>query len=116
MQRDGFFGDARRVAHQIERFHQFVAGELMLAAEAVGIGALLNFVSGKRGGHDSRAGLHLDLMDCASRCDEAKNCSMRRNSMDVSASVTPLTRDISRSAASSRSSWRSSGIGNGSLT
>ena len=63
MQRDGFFGDARRVAHQVERFDQFVARELMLPAETVRIGALLNFASGKRGGDDARAGLHLDLMD-----------------------------------------------------
>ena len=35
MQRDGLFGDARRVAHQIERFDQFVARQLMLPAEAV---------------------------------------------------------------------------------
>ncbi len=35
----------------------------MLPAEAVGIRALLNLVSGKRGRGDSRARLHLDLMD-----------------------------------------------------
>ena len=63
VQRDGFFGDAQRVAHQIERFDQFVAGEHVLAAEAIRIRALLNFVSGKRRGHDSRAGLHFDLMN-----------------------------------------------------
>ena len=44
VQRDGLLGDARRVADQIERFDQFVAGKLMLPAEAIGIGALLNFV------------------------------------------------------------------------
>ena len=63
VQRHGFFGDALRVADQVERFDQFVAGELVLAAEAIGIGALLNFVAGEAGGHDARAGLHLDLMD-----------------------------------------------------
>ncbi len=63
MQRDGFFGDARRVAHKIERFDQLVARQLMLPAETIRIGTLLNFVAGKRGGHDSRAGLHLDLMN-----------------------------------------------------
>ena len=63
VQRDGLFGDALRVADQIERFDQFVAGKLMLAAEAIGIGALLDFVAGETRGHDARAGLHLDLMN-----------------------------------------------------
>jgi len=47
MQRDRFFGNARRIPDQIERFHQFVARELVLPAETVRIGALLNFVPGK---------------------------------------------------------------------
>jgi hypothetical protein len=33
--------------------------------------------------------------------EDANNCSMRRKAMEVSVSVTPLTRDISRSADSS---------------
>ncbi len=63
VQRGGLFGDLRRVAHQVQRFDQLVAGELMLAAETGGIGALLNFVSGKTHGHDARAGVHLQLMN-----------------------------------------------------
>src|SRR3984893_2758642 len=63
MQRDSLFRDARCVPNQVERFHQFVARQLVLPAKAVRIGALLNFISGKRGRHDSRTGLHLDLMD-----------------------------------------------------
>src|SRR5882757_7069446 len=63
MQRDRFFGDARRVAHKVERFDELVACQHVLPAETVWIRALLNFVSGKRGGDDPRAGLHLDLMN-----------------------------------------------------
>ena len=44
-------------------FDEFIAGELMLPAKAIGIGALLDFVAGETGGHDARAGLHLDLMN-----------------------------------------------------
>ena len=35
----------------------------MLAAKAVGIGALLDLVAGETRGHDARAGLHLHLMN-----------------------------------------------------
>ncbi len=63
MQRDRFFGDARGVPNQVERFHQLVARELVLPAKAVRIRTFLNLVPGKRGRDDSRAGLHLDLMD-----------------------------------------------------
>ncbi len=35
MQSESFFGDALRVAGQIERLDEFVAGKLMLAAEAI---------------------------------------------------------------------------------
>ena len=63
MQRDGFFADARRVADQIERFDQFVAAQHVLPAEAIRIRTLLNFASGERRGDDSRAGLHLHLMN-----------------------------------------------------
>ncbi len=48
MQRDGLFGDALRVADKVERFDQLVAREHVLPAEAIRIGALLNFVAGKR--------------------------------------------------------------------
>ena len=34
VQRDGFFGNARRVAHEVERFNQLVASKLVLAADA----------------------------------------------------------------------------------
>ena len=44
MQRDGFLRDSRRVADQIERFHQFVTGEHVLSAETIRIRTLLNFV------------------------------------------------------------------------
>ena len=63
MQRDGFFGDALRVAGQIERFDQFVAREHVLAAKAIRIGALLNFAARETGGDDSRARLHFHLMN-----------------------------------------------------
>ena len=72
MQRDAFFGDARRVADEIERFDQLVALQHVLPAETIGVRALLNFGACKTGGHDSRAGLHLDLMDRRSRCWKRK--------------------------------------------
>ena len=63
MQRDGFFGGALRVSHQIESFYQFVALESVLAAEAIRIGALLNFGARETGGDNSRAGMHFHLMN-----------------------------------------------------
>ncbi len=63
MQRDALFGDAPGVADQVERFDQLVALQHVLAAEAIRIGALLDFGARETGGHDSRAGLHLDLMN-----------------------------------------------------
>ena len=45
VQRHGLFGDARRVREQIEFVDQLVALELMLAAEGIGIRALLNFAA-----------------------------------------------------------------------
>ena len=42
VQRHGLFGDARRVFEQAQFVHQFVALQLILAAEGVGVGALLD--------------------------------------------------------------------------
>ncbi len=42
VQRHGLFGDARRVLQQIELVDQLVAFQLMLAAEGIRIGALLD--------------------------------------------------------------------------
>jgi len=63
MQRDRLFGDARRIPNQIERFHQFVARELVLPAKTVRIGALLNFVPGKCGRTIPAPDCIFDLMD-----------------------------------------------------
>ena len=52
--RDALFGDAPGVADQVERFDQLVALQHVLAAEAIGIRALLNFGARETGGHDSR--------------------------------------------------------------
>ena len=52
-----------RVAGEVERFDQLVALQHVLAAEAIRIRALLNFGAGETGRDDSRAGLHLDLMN-----------------------------------------------------
>ena len=61
-----FFADAVGVARQVHGLNQFVTLQSVLAAEAVGIRALLNLVVGKAGGHDARAGLHLHLMNVSS--------------------------------------------------
>ena len=55
VQRQGLLGNALAMAGQIERLHELVAGKLMLAAEAVGVRALLNFVVGKAGSDDAGA-------------------------------------------------------------
>ena len=54
MERDGLFGDALRMADQVERFDQLVPREHVLPAETVRIRALLNFVAGEESGHDAR--------------------------------------------------------------
>ncbi len=59
----GFFGDDRRVFHQIERFDEFVALESMLAAKTIGIRTLLNFFTLKRSGGNAAAGDYFTLVD-----------------------------------------------------
>ena len=63
MQRDGFFGGALGVPHKIESLDQLVALKCVLAAETIWIRALLNFGARKTGGDNSRAGMHLHLMN-----------------------------------------------------
>ena len=63
VQRDALFRDASRVADQVERLDQLVALQHVLSAEAIGIRPLLDFATRETGGHDPRAGLHLDLMN-----------------------------------------------------
>ena len=63
VQRDTFFGDARCVADEVERFDQLVALQHVLAAEAIRIRALLDFGALEAGGDDARARLHLDLVN-----------------------------------------------------
>ena len=63
VKRDGFFGDNRRVSHQIKRFNEFVTLQRMLAAKTIGIRTLLNFFALKRGGGNSAAGNHFTLVN-----------------------------------------------------
>src|SRR6185437_3201595 len=63
VQRDAFLGDARRVPKQIEFLDKFVAAQHVLPAETIRIRALLNFLSRKSGGYNSRARLHFHLMN-----------------------------------------------------
>ena len=107
VQRDRFFGDALRIANQIERLDEFVALQHVLAAEAIGIRTLLNFVARKAGGHDSRAGLHLHLMNRRADAGDEKLLDAAERPSSLPRRVTPFTRRISLSAASSRSIWRS---------
>src|SRR6266853_6155185 len=63
MKRTCLLSDARRIANEVERLHELVAGQHVLSAETIGIRALLDFVSCKRRRDDSRTRLHFDLMD-----------------------------------------------------
>src|SRR4051812_7640469 len=63
VQRNGLFGDTRRVADEVERFDQFVTGELVLTSKARGVRTLLNFVPSKAHGDNPSARLHFDLMN-----------------------------------------------------
>ena len=82
MQRHTLLSQAPGVTGQIERLDQLVTLQHVLPAEAVGIGALLNFRARKTGGHDSRAGLHLDLMNgrAARRSEELLDAAKRHRS------------------------------------
>ena len=42
VERNGFFGDVRRVTDKVERFNQLVALQGVLAAKTVGVGTLLD--------------------------------------------------------------------------
>ena len=85
MQRDGFFGDARRVADKIERFDQLVAAQHVLPAKTIGIGALLNFVAGEDWWRRCRRRIAFSLDESAEPMLETKSCSMRRKHMEPSA-------------------------------
>src|ERR1700680_1016734 len=63
MQGESFFGDTLRVAGQVERLDEFVAGKLMLAAEAIRVSALLNFGVYETADDNARAGWHFELMN-----------------------------------------------------
>ena len=63
MQRDRFFGDAAAHCRPGRAIRPVRSPQHVLAAEAVRIRALLDFVSGKTGGDDSRARLHFHLMN-----------------------------------------------------
>src|ERR1700732_5063802 len=63
MQRDGFFGDAWRVADQVERLNQLVALQGVLASKTIWVRPLLDLVITERSGDDSRTRLHFYLMN-----------------------------------------------------
>src|SRR5215469_3127363 len=63
VQRDAFFGDAWRVANEVDFLDQFVTAQHVLAAEAIWIGTLLNFFSRETCGDNSCARLHFHLMN-----------------------------------------------------
>ena len=65
VQRHGLFGDARRVPQQIDFVNQLIALELVLAAEGVGIRALLDLVAFEAVGFESGAADGAGLIDDA---------------------------------------------------
>src|ERR1700676_3711110 len=66
MQCNCFLRNYRRVLQQIQRLHQFVSLQGVLAAEAVRVRSLLDFVALKRRGHNTAAGNHFSLVDARS--------------------------------------------------
>ena len=55
VERDGFFGDARRVAQQVELMDQLVSFQLILTTEGIRITPLLDLVVFETKGGEARA-------------------------------------------------------------
>src|SRR4029077_8954725 len=72
MQSDRFLGNRAGVADEVHGFDGLVALEGVLAAEAIRVGALLDFVVGKAGGDDAGAGLNFSRVNAGADARDEK--------------------------------------------